>query len=167
MDRHPMFCGLFLLVLPGLMAYGDVGRLVVAVSTFGWPMGAATIVGVVLGVSSVGLIAWWLTSAKRAERAGRYDRDSAANKWCRRVAAVWVIAFLAASLAVHYPPRGHTEEQWRLTDALSAAVLAYLLVLVVALMTMIVSIFLVMPVAIKWENAVRRRRSARNHRPTG
>ncbi len=158
-----MVVGLFLLLLLGLWVDTDVRRLVVAVSTYGWPFGTAMVVGAVLGVSSVGLIAWWITSVRRAGRAGRLDRTSAANRWRRRVAAAWVIACLATVPATHHPPRFHTAEQWQLTDRLSVAAVTYLLVLVLALAAVIVAIFLVMPLVIRWENAVRRREAAREH----
>jgi hypothetical protein len=44
---------------------------------------------------------------------------------------------------------------------------AYLLVLVLTLMAVLIVLFVAMPVAIRWENVVRRRASARKRRPTG
>jgi hypothetical protein len=122
--------------------------------------------GRVLGVSSASLAAWRITSTRRAGRAGRHDSSSTAARWRRRVAAAWVIACFAAVFATHYPPRFHTAEQWEVTDGVTAAAVAYLLVLVIALMAVIVAIFIVMPVAIRCENR-RRRESARKYRPTG
>jgi len=76
------------------------------------------------------------------------------------------MACVAAGLATHFPPRFHTAQQWRLTDRLSTAAVAYLLVLVLALMALLIVLFVAMPVAIRWENVVRRRASARKRRPT-
>jgi hypothetical protein len=162
-----MVTALPVLLLMGLSVDIDVHRLIVAVSTFGWPIVTATVVGAVLGVLSVGLIAWWITSTRRASRAGRYDRSSAANRWRRWAATAWVAACFTAALATHFPPRFHTAEQWQLTDRASAAAAAYLLVLVLTLTAAVIGIFIVTPVAIRWENAVRRRESAREHRHTG
>jgi hypothetical protein len=57
-------------------------------------------------------------------------------------------------------------KQWRLTDRLGAATVAYLLVLLLALTAVLAVLFVARPVAIRWENVVRRRSSARRYRPT-
>jgi hypothetical protein len=166
-DRHPTVAALLLLAPTALLVNTDARRLITAVSTFGRPIGEAIAFGVALAASSIGVVAWWITSTTRASRAGRYDRSSTANRWHRRAGAAWVVACVAAALATHYPFRHHTVEQWRLTDRLSATTVAYLLVLMLAITVVLIVVLIVMPVIVRRENAVRRRASARKQRSTG
>jgi hypothetical protein len=153
-DRHPTIMVLPLLVGVALWMYGDTRRLATAMSLLGWPMVAATVIGAAFGALSVTAVARWIASTRRAGTAGHDIRSSASGRWARRAVAVWLCGCFAAAVATH--PRFNTAEQWRLTTGLGAATVAYLLVLALALATVLVGIFIVLPVLIRKENADRR-----------